>query len=127
MVSADFKQHLAEKLVALLEETDETQASLAEFCGIHQGQVADHIRGRSYPKFQLLLRYWRFFKDRLERPFTLYELTGLELVRDFEHETQAGATADEAARKFWSAYQALPADDPRRRAIDTLLNIDSTS
>ena len=122
-MESDPKSYISKKLLSLLAETGETQASLAEYCNTKQGQVADHVRGRAYPKMILLLKYWQFFKTKLNRSFTLYELTGLDIVREFEDETQASDSTDAFARSVEDAFRSLSEDDPRKKAIQVLLDI----
>jgi hypothetical protein len=122
-MDAELKSHLAKKLTSLLDETGETQASLARFCSIKPGLIADHIRSKAYPRMALILKYWQFFKNKLDRPFTLYELTGLELVKELELDTRESAI-DGSVRRILESYANLSKDDPRKKAIDALLLAD---
>lgn len=66
---------LGEKLRSLLYDSGHRQIDLAKYVGVSQGNVADHLAGRSYPTFQNVVRYAAFFG------VTLYDLTGLEDLR----------------------------------------------
>ena len=65
------KEHLSKKMLELLTIQGRTQVELADFAGVQQGLVADHIRGKAYPKLKLLIKYAKFFR------VSLYELTGI--------------------------------------------------
>ena len=109
-------QYLSEMLARLLTDQRRTQAELARFAKITQGQVANHIKGTAYPKVELLIKYARFFKVTVE------QLTGNPVYSVLD---AADPSLSEEAVAFCRAFDSLPTDDPRRRAIRVLLEMDS--
>lgn len=115
------KAYLAGKLVELLNQTGAIQQDLADFAGIGQGLVADHIRQKSFPKINILLKYRDFFTRKLARVVTLYELTNLESLKGIEKEADAVGDLTDEEKAMLEAYNSLPDDDWRRKAVDEIL------
>lgn len=112
---------MAGKLVEFLNQTGTIQQDLADFAGIGQGLVADHIRQKSFPKIAILLKYRDFFTRKLARTVTLYELTGLESLKGIERDADAVGDLSAEEKAVLEAYNSLPDDDWRKKAVDEIL------
>lgn len=120
-MGANRKAYLAGKLVEFLNQTGAIQQELADFAGIGQGLVADHIRQKSFPKIAVLLKYRDFFTRKLARAVTLYELTNDSIFKGIEKEANAIGDLTAEERAVVDAYNALPDDDWRKKAIEEIL------
>ena len=120
---ADQKRHLANKLTQLLDESRSTQVELAKFSGCGQGLVAEHIRQTAFPRLPLLLKYSEFFTRKCGRFVSLYELTGLEYLKEIEDRARKldPTKLDDKTRKFAELYKSLPESSPLRAAVEQIL------
>lgn len=109
-------EYLARKLYDLLAKSGKTQVQLAEFCGVSQGLVSNHLTQNkdAYPKIELLIKYARFFG------ITLFELTGNPVFKGIEFEA-ATLQPTEAELDFLRRYHDLPDDHWLKRAISDIL------
>ena len=114
VMNVEKSKYLSSKMLALLEKSGKTRVAMARFAGISSGHIADHLSGKAYPKLETLIKYSEFLK------VSLYELTGIEALKNIEVECKKVHPTEEDLRLL-NAYKALPEDDPRRKAIDALL------
>ncbi len=118
------KAYLAGKLVEFLNQTGTRQQDLADYAGIGQGLVADHIRQKSFPKIAVLLKYRDFFTRKLAREVTLYELTNDPIFRDMEQKVDAikdGASSlSPKGREFALLYNGIT-DESKKELIEAMI------
>lgn len=115
---------MAGKLVELLNQTGAIQQDLADFAGIGQGLVADHIRQKSFPKITILIKYRDFFTRKLARTVTLYELTNDPIFKDMEQKIESvknGASSlSPKGREFARLYNGIT-DESKKELIEAMV------
>nr|MBN2277329.1 helix-turn-helix transcriptional regulator [candidate division Zixibacteria bacterium] len=92
-----------------------TQEEISRITGIPQSTIACHLGGTRYPGIDILVKYADYFR------VTLYELTGIERLKDIEKKTAGGIEIDPQAKEFLDLYLSLPEDDWRKKAVDEIL------
>jgi transcriptional regulator with XRE-family HTH domain len=93
------------------------QVELSRKSGISQGLISSYIRQGKAAKFPSLQN---MVKLAGALHCTLEELTGLPALHSIEEKVAAHQPSPEALA-FAEALEKLPADDPRRKAIEVLL------
>jgi transcriptional regulator with XRE-family HTH domain len=112
---AEKSDFLAKKLKELMAIKGTTQKILAERIGIRQPTVSHYLAGEVYPKVSILIKIAQFFH------ISLYELTGLESLKNIEQRMEIKPALTEDEKKFLDAYNSLPENDWRKKAIEEIL------
>ena len=94
------------------------QVELAKKSGVPQSLISQHLSGHpnvQTPSLKTLVALARALNCTLE------ELTGLESLKNIEKEANAIGELSAEEKAVLEAYNSLPDDDWRRKAVDEIL------
>lgn len=104
------------RLQKLMEKREVNQSELSRYTGVSQQAISFYLSGKVEPQsIEILYKLSKYFR------VSLFELTGLEITRGIEKRLADNPELTEKAEQFAEAYNGLPEDDWRRRAISDML------
>ena len=108
----------SENLARIMSERGMNQVELAKKSGISQPRISGYLNESKYAKFPSLKNL-----VALARALncTLEELTSFESLRGIEKEAEAVKKLTEEEQALLDAYESLPDDDWRKKAVNKLL------
>lgn len=107
------------RLAEFMEKRGMSGRELSKKSGVHYVQIMGYLRidpkQGKLPSIENLIKIARALRVSLE------ELTGMEIAKGIEKRLADNPKLTEKAERFAEAYNGLPADDWRRKAISDML------
>jgi len=104
------------RLQKLMEKRQINQSDLSRYTGVSQQAISFYLSGKVEPQsIEILYKLSKYFR------VSLFELTGLESLKGIEKDVNAIGELSAEEKAVLEAYNSLPDDDWRRKAVDEIL------